>query len=215
MQTRVVLMTLQFLGIEVGVDKVWKPVAGVALWHGEVVGMVSVQRKASSLPGERVVVQDEDQDDGAMLPLKAGDTGFSNNSRVAATGKLKVYYQFNESAGPLKSIDIFTLTINTFVHAAQHGLDARCEKFTEWSAYLGLTKINIIARKDVYGNVQLRYGHARTAMKRIVGIMVAEKKFVPMQIMLSVDDVEIATGYVYQAKPESLAMQVESSESAV
>ena len=215
MQTRVVLMTLQYLGIEVGVDKVWKPMAGVASWHGEVVGMVSVQRKASSVPGERSEVQDEDRDAGVILPRHAADIGLSNKSRVAATGRLKVDYQFNESAGPLKSIDVFTLTINTFVHAAQHGLDSRCEKFTEWSAYLGLTIISITARKDIHGNVQLRYGHARTAMKRIVGIMVVEKKFVPMQIMLSIDDVEIATGYVFQARPESLAMQVGGLKSAL
>ena len=40
LQTRWVLLTLQVLAIEFGGDKVWKPVAGVALWHEEVMGMV-------------------------------------------------------------------------------------------------------------------------------------------------------------------------------
>ena len=205
MQTRYVLMTLQYLGIEVATDKVWKPVAGVALWHGEVMGMVSVQRKESSILVERAKLRDERQDAGLILPKMAGEIALSNESRVANPGELKVSLQFNHVAGSLNSIEVFTLTINTFVTAAENGLDSRCEDFTEWSGILGRTVINIVAYKDVHGNVQLRYGHVRTAMKMVVGLMVARKTFVSVQILLSIDDVEIGKGYVYYARPDSLS----------
>lgn len=139
----------------------------------------------------------------------------SNDSRIAATGELKVGYHFDESAGALKSIDVFTLTINTFVFAAQNGLDSRVAEFIEWSAFLGHTTIKVTADENRYGNVQLRNGHVRTAMKRIIEVMVARKKFVAMDMVLSIDDVIIARGPVYQAKRESLTMPIGSEESVV
>ena len=199
LQTRYILMTLQEIGVYVGVDKVWKPVAGVALWHGEVMGMVSVQRKVSSVSATRAQVRDEYWDAGMILPMKVGEMDHSNSSRVATPGELMVRYEFNETEAPLKSIDVFTLTINTLVTAAEKGLDSRCATFIERSALFGLTVVHIIAHMDSYGNVQLRNGHVRTAMKRAVGIMVASKKFLPMKLWLSMDDVELARGNVYQA----------------
>ena len=196
LETRFVLWTLLFMSVEVSVTETWKPVAGVALWHKEVMGMVSIQERSGGGDARKALVEDHVEDSLVDLPMDASIDKSAKSFTVAAPGKLFVRVHFNEARGLLPSMEVFNLAVSTFVTVAERGLESRTDNFTEHGATFAMTSIEIIAKEDSHGNVQLRYRYVRSTMRLLINEMIAKKKFVTAELQLLEDGVEIATGEV-------------------
>lgn len=198
LETRFVLWALLFMSAELCLTKTWKPVAGVALWHGEVMGMVSIQKRSGGGEARNAILDDHIEDSLANLPMDASIATSANSSTIAAPGKLLVRVRFKETRGLLPSMEVFNLALSTFVTVAERGLESRTEKFTDHAATFAMTRIDITSKEDSLGNVKLRYRHVRSAMMLLINEMIAKKKFVTAELQLLEDGVEIATGEVYR-----------------
>ena len=178
--------------------KIWKPMAGVVLWQEEVMGMVSIQKRSGRPEARTELLEDHIEGSFTNLHTDASIATSVNSSRVAANDKLMVIILFDETKGPLASMEVFNLALSTFVTVAERGLESRIDRFTEYASILTMTSIEIIANEDSRGNVKLLYRHVRIAMMVLINDMIAKKKFVTAKIRLLEDEVEIATGEVFR-----------------
>ncbi|KAL8871229.1 MAG: hypothetical protein Q9174_002897 [Haloplaca sp. 1 TL-2023] len=177
LQTRFVIWTIQQVMFNVWNDRWWTTVAGMPKWQGQLVGLIRIWKKEG--PGPFAIVRDEEVEG-------------LNGTDVSIVGAGRVEYKFLYGERKINSNHVFLAGLEGIGEAAENGLDSRCDHFA--IPGYSLLVFELTSRKDQYGNSLLRYEHVRTALKRGIGQMVRDRKFLEMQMVVMQDGVDIGNG---------------------
>lgn len=179
LQTRFIIWTIQHVMYNVWYNRIWKPVVGIPTWQGKYVGLVQIWKKGLQASNTLDAVT-----------IVGGRLNATDYSDIGAGGP--VAYRFQYEGRTVNSNHVFLAALEGIGEAAENGLDSRCEHFF-MHGYSFVT-LELTSSKDQYGNSLLRYGHVRTAIKRMVFQMVSDRRFQEMAIVILQDEQLIAQG---------------------
>ncbi|KAI4179341.1 MAG: hypothetical protein LQ346_007213 [Caloplaca aetnensis] len=174
-------------------DREFTPCVVAFYWHKDPVGGLLLQTMDQNLP---VAAKDdanagEDTITSTNLTNAASTTEAPSSSLKAPD--LRILYEFGTHT--LSSLDLFLAALPVFSLVAEKGADFQCEALTQ-HGYDTPQRVRfaITAVKDARGNVKLKYGHVREAVKTTVFGAVERKMFRNMRFRVELDGEVIARG---------------------
>ncbi|KAL8897632.1 MAG: hypothetical protein Q9207_007113 [Kuettlingeria erythrocarpa] len=194
MSNRFVMWGLWEAAIAIYRDRIFTPCVVTFYWHKDPVGGLILQTGDQTLlvaakddanPGE------EDTITPTNLTTAAPITEAPSSSLQAPD--LRILYEFGTHT--LSSLDLFLAAFPVFSLVAEKGVDFQCEALSQ-HGYDTPHRVGfaITAVKDAQGNVKLKYGHVREAVKETVFGAVERKMWRNMRFRVVLDGEVIARG---------------------
>lgn len=185
---RFILWGLWRTAVEIYRDRNFKPFAALLFYYGEEVGIITVDQGdiGKVTPA---VIKAEDEDAETITPMSISSEAVSSLKEEG----LRLRYGFGDQT--LSSLDVFLAAFPALTFVAEKGVDSQCDEYRQYGYSTPRTVgLSIQAVQDERGNVKLKYGHVRKAIKKTIWEMVAQRKFRSMQFQLELDGVIIADG---------------------
>lgn len=178
LQTRFVVWTIQHVMFNVWHLRLWKNVAGLPKWRGNIVGSVRFWKK-----GEEVARITAPANSADLLALSTEKNLTLTKISIIVAEDLEFMFSFEGSM--MNSNNIFLATLEGMGQATEGGLGNRCAEF--WVHGYSVVTFALTSKKDRSGDLLLQYGHVRMALQKTVFHMIIYRRFGEMGLIIRLD----------------------------